>query len=107
MLKGKGLPNSFWVEAVYTTVYILNWSFTKTFKGKKPHEAYSGKKPFIAHFRTIGCECYVHASGVVKSKLESKSKKCIFEYSQESKAYRLYNPKVKKVICSHNVVFND
>ena len=56
MLKGKGLPNQFWAEAVNTAVYILNRSYTKALKGQTPHEAYSGKKPFVSHFRTLGCE---------------------------------------------------
>jgi transposase InsO family protein len=32
MLKGKGLPNMFWAEAVATAVYLLNRSPTKAVK---------------------------------------------------------------------------
>eukprot|EP00249_Psilotum_nudum_P001110 c13432_g1_i1 orf=159-365(+) len=60
MALGKGLPKSFWAEAVNTTVYILNRSFTKALKAKTPLEAYLGKKPSTSHFKTFGFECFVH-----------------------------------------------
>jgi len=39
MLKEKGLPNTFWAEAVYTTVYLLNRCSTKAVQDKTPIEA--------------------------------------------------------------------
>ncbi|XP_022849751.1 uncharacterized protein LOC111371808 [Olea europaea var. sylvestris] len=39
MLKGKGLPNLYWAEAVNTAVYILNRSPTKAVRNKTPYEA--------------------------------------------------------------------
>ena len=45
MLKEKGMPNTFWAEAVYTVVYILNRCPTKAVKDKTPIEAWSGRKP--------------------------------------------------------------
>ena len=88
MLKGKGLPNQFWAEAVNTAVYILNRSYTKALKGQTPHEAYSGKKPFVSHFQTFGCECYVHVPDAYKNKLQPKSNKFIFlGYNDEWKTY--------------------
>ena len=39
MLKEKGLPNIFWVEAVYTAVYILNRCPTKSVQDKTLIEA--------------------------------------------------------------------
>ena len=40
MLKGKGLPNMLWVEAVNTAAYILNHSPTKAIRDKTPFEAW-------------------------------------------------------------------
>lgn len=43
-----------------------------------------------------------------RSKLDEKSKKCIFVgYSETSKAYKLYNPITKKIIISKDVKFNE
>ena len=43
-----------------------------------------------------------------RKKLDAKRKKCIFlGYSEESKAYRLYDPKAKKILTSRDVVFDE
>jgi len=39
MLKEKGMPNTFWAEAVYTAVYILKRCPTKAVQDKNPIEA--------------------------------------------------------------------
>ena len=57
---GKGLHNSFWAKAVNTAGYILNRSGTKAVDGKTPQEAYSGKKPSVAHLKVFGTECFMH-----------------------------------------------
>jgi hypothetical protein len=108
MLKAQALPDPFWAEAVNTAVYILNRSYTKALQGKTPQEAYSGKKPSVLHFRTFGCTCYAHIPDVSRKKLDAKSKKCIFlGYSEESKAYRLYDPEARKILTSRDVVFDE
>ncbi|XP_073103332.1 uncharacterized protein [Elaeis guineensis] len=45
MMKDKGLPKEFWVEAVAVVVYVLNRFLTCSVKGKTPYEAWSGRKP--------------------------------------------------------------
>ncbi|GKD70153.1 transposable element [Tanacetum coccineum] len=45
MMREKGLPKSFWVEAVYTTTYLLNRSPTKSLDNKTPLQAWNGRKP--------------------------------------------------------------
>ena len=106
MLKGKGLPDSFWAKAVHTAVYILNRSYTKAVQGKTPLEAYSDKKPFVSHYWIFGSECYAHVPDKLRTKLEDKSRKCIFlGYIKETKGYRLYDVEAKKIIVSRDVVF--
>ena len=100
------MHDSFWVEAINIAVYILNQSYTKMLKGITPQEAYSGKKPLVMHFRMFGCFCYAHVPDSIRRKLDAKSRKCIFlGYSEESKAYQLYDPKAKKIVTSRDVVF--
>jgi len=87
MLNGKSLPNSFWAEAVNTAVYILNRCTTKAVDGRTPQEAYSGKKPSVAHLKVFGSECFMHIPDEERTKLQPKSRKCIFlGYDMESKA---------------------
>ena len=56
--------------------------------------------------RVFGCVAYAHIPDQLIKKLDSKGEKCIFiGYSEESKAYRLYNPSAKKFFISKNVQF--
>jgi len=49
---------------------------------------------------------YAHIPDQLRKKLDNKGEKCIFiGYSEESKAYRLYNPSTKKLIVSRDVQF--
>ncbi|KAL3533483.1 hypothetical protein ACH5RR_007004 [Cinchona calisaya] len=49
LLKGKGLPNQYWVEAIATSVYLLNISPTKAVMNQTPHKAWRGTKPSVSH----------------------------------------------------------
>ncbi|KAI4370422.1 hypothetical protein MLD38_018776 [Melastoma candidum] len=58
MLKGKGLPNSLWSEAVNTTAYILNRSPSKFVQNKTIYEAWHKRKPVVDHLKVFGCVAY-------------------------------------------------
>ncbi|KAL0289281.1 UNVERIFIED_CONTAM: Retrovirus-related Pol polyprotein from transposon TNT 1-94 [Sesamum angustifolium] len=78
MLQEKHLPKAFWAEAVYTAVYLLNRI------------------------------CYVHIPTEKRHKLEEKTEKGIFlGYSTQSKGYRIFNLKTKKLIISRDVEFDE
>ena len=84
----------FWAEAISTTVYLLNRSPTKAVNGKTPYEAWYGRKPNVSHLKIFGSIAYAHVPCEKRHKLDDKSLKCIFvRYSEETKGYRLYNPK--------------
>ena len=72
-----------------------------------PEEAWSGRKPVVDHFRIFGCVAYAHIPDQKRKKLDDKGEKCIFlGVSDQSKAYKLYNPNTKKIILiSQDVVF--
>ena len=56
----------------------------------------------------FGYVAYVHVPEEMRRKLDERSHKCIFVgYSEESKAYRLYNPITKKYVISRDVVFKE
>ena len=56
--------------------------------------------------RVFGCVAYAHVPDELRKKLDNKGDKCIFVgYSDESKAYKLYNPSTKKVIIRRDVQF--
>ncbi|XP_074327778.1 uncharacterized protein LOC141665692 [Apium graveolens] len=108
IVKAKHLPRTFWAEAVLCAVYLLNRCPTKSVKKKTPNEAWSGSKPSVGHLRIFGCIAYVHVPDQKRKKLDDKGEKCIFTgYDKRSKAYRLYNPLMKKLIISRDVEFDE
>jgi len=108
MLNEKNLPNYFWVEAVTTVVYIMNRTPTSTIHGMTPEEKFTGKKLDVSHLRVLGCIAYVHVPDEKRSKLDLKTKKCIFiGYSLEQKGYRCFNPSTQKLQVSKDVVFDE
>jgi hypothetical protein len=77
-------------------------------KNVTPEEAWSGIKPYVHHFRVFGCLAYAHVPDNHRKKLDSKSIKCVhLGLSEESKAYKLYDPIEKKIIISRDVVFDE
>lgn len=108
MLSAKQIPKTFWPEAVNWTVHVLNRCPTLAVKNKTPAEAWNGHKPSVDHFRIFGCIAHVHVPDTKRVKLDAKSCKCILlGVSEESKAYRLFDPVLQKVIISRDVVFED
>ncbi|KAL0284007.1 UNVERIFIED_CONTAM: putative mitochondrial protein [Sesamum angustifolium] len=108
MLQEKHLLKAFWAEAVYTAVYLLNRCPTKAVQNMTPIEAWSGKKPSAKHLRVFGSICYVHIPTEKRHNLEEKTEKGIFlGYSTQSKGYRIYNLKTKKLIISRDVEFDE
>lgn len=62
MLKAKHLPNTFWAEAVATSIFLLNISPTKAVWGRTPQEAWCGVKPEVSGLKVFGCIAYAHVS---------------------------------------------
>ena len=54
----------------------------------------------------FGCRAFVHVLKDERSKLDNKTKQCIFlGYSNEEFGYRLWDPTIKKIIRNRDVVF--
>ena len=108
MLHDKGLPKTFWAEAVSTAVYLLNRCPTKAVWNRTPFEAWSGRKPSVKYFKVFGSIAYAQVPKEKRHKLDESSEKSIFiGYSTMSKGYRLYNLKIQKVIASRDVIFDE
>ena len=106
MLKCKNLPMYFWAEAVKTAVYILNRSPTKSVIEATPYEKWRGRKPNVEHFRVFGSLAYARNTTPNLTKLQDRSVPMIFVgYETGSKAYRLYDPKAKRIHISRDVKF--
>ena len=98
----------FILSGLHASILTLNRCPTLAVKNKTPEEAWSGIKPSVDHFRVFGCVSHVHVPDSRRVKLDAKSLKCILlRVSEESKAYRLFNPTSNKIIVSRDVVFEE
>lgn len=89
-------------------MHVLNSSPTLAMKDKTPEEAWSGIKPSVQHFRIFGCVSYAHIPDSLRTKLEEESLRCVLlGISEESKAYRLYDPISQRIIVSKDVIFEE
>ena len=108
MLSEKKIPKTFWPEAVNWTMHVLNRSPTFAVKNQTPEEAWSGVKPSVEYFKVFGCVSHVHVPDSKRKKLDDKSLSCVLlGVSEESKAYRLYEPVSQKILVSRDVVFEE
>ena len=109
MLSNASLPNGFWVEALATTVHLINRSPNNKLDLKVAEELWSGKPPLYKHLRVFGCEAFCHIPKEFQDKLAPKSKKCTFLGYGESgeMGFRLWDLEARKIVRSHDVFFNE
>uniref|UniRef100_A0A2N9EIR8 CCHC-type domain-containing protein n=1 Tax=Fagus sylvatica TaxID=28930 RepID=A0A2N9EIR8_FAGSY len=102
------LPKIFWAEGVDMACYIINRSPRVALDGKVAEEVWTGQEIDYSFMRIFGCPAYVHISGEDRSKLDPKSKKCIFlGFKKGVKGYKLWDPVAQKVVISRDVVFDE
>jgi hypothetical protein len=102
------LPKIFWLEAVDMACYIINQSPRVALDGKVAKEVWTRQEVDYSFMRIFECLEYVHISGEDKSKLNPKSKKCIFlGFKKGVKGYKLWDPVAQKVVISRDVVFDE
>jgi hypothetical protein len=107
LLKQRGMPAVFWVEAVVMAVYILNRSPTKALNGRTPYEAWHGRKPVVSHLRVFGCLAFGKEIGHI-GKLNDRSTPRVFiGYAEGSNAYRILDPGIQRVRTMRDVVFDE
>ena len=103
-----GLPKAFWAEAVNMACFIINRSPSAALDGKVAEGVLPEKEVDYLVLRIFGCPAYVHIPSNERSKLDAKSKQCIFlGYEKGVQGYKLWNPETKKVVISRDVVFDE
>ena len=96
MLRSSSAPPELWGEAVLAAAHIRNRLPTSTLNGKTPHEAWTGKKPTVAHIRKWGCKVYRHINKTTgRKKLDDKSMVGFLVGYERGNIYRIYHPKTK------------
>ncbi|CAH9135249.1 unnamed protein product [Cuscuta epithymum] len=108
MLSMAKLPKPFWGEAVLTACYLINRSPSVPLNFEVPEKKWSRRDVSYSHLKVFGCKAFAHVSKELRQKLDLKSNPCIFiGYGDEEFGYRLWDPEVKKVVRSRDVVFHE
>ena len=103
-----GLSKRFWAEAVNMACFLINRSPSKAIDCKIPEEVWTGKPVDYSILKIFGCPAYAHVESEQRSKLDSKSKQCIFlGFKKGVKGFKLWDPSSQKVVVSRDVVFDE
>ena len=101
LLSQAKLPKSYWGEALMTAVYLVNLSPCHYLDGDVPNGVWYNKEVSYDHLKVFGCKAFVHIPQDERSKLDAKTRPCIFlGYGLNECCYKLYDPISKKVIRS-------
>jgi hypothetical protein len=99
MMNEKNIGQIYWVEAIHTTVHVLNKAHLRPQSDKTPYELWFGRPASIKHFRVFGSKCYIKNNDENLSKYDDRDDEGIFlGYSTNSKGYRCYNKRLHKMV---------
>ena len=73
-----GFPLNMWVEAINTIIYLINRGPSTPLGCGIPEEKWTSKKVTYYFLKTFGCEEFTYVDSKNRTKLEAKSKKCVF-----------------------------
>lgn len=108
MIHAKNLPIKLWAEATNTAVYILNRTGSSSIAGVSPFELWFGKKPEINNLKVFGSRVFTHIPKEKRKKWDVKAEEGIFVgYCDNTKGFRIWQPKTNKITVSRDVVFNE
>ncbi|GJS21196.1 putative ribonuclease H-like domain-containing protein [Tanacetum coccineum] len=92
------LPIQFWAEAVNTACYVQNMVLVTKPHNKTPYELLIGRTPIISFMRPFGCPVTILNTLDHLGKFDGKADEgFLVGYSINSKAFRVFNSRTKKV----------
>ncbi|GKA23283.1 ribonuclease H-like domain-containing protein [Tanacetum coccineum] len=98
MLADSKLPTTFWAEEVNTACYVHNRVLVVKPYSKTPYELFRGTTPTLDFMRPFGCHVTILNTLDYLGKFDGKSDDRFFVgYSLNSKAFRVYNIRTRKV----------
>ena len=109
MLAHKKINYRFWAEALATAVYVRNRVNSSVLPpNPTPHHKWMGKPPNLSHIRVFGSKCWYTLPKVKVRKLDPRAREALFlGYAESSKAYKLRDGELQKVVISRDVVFDE
>jgi hypothetical protein len=108
MLIFSSAPLFLWADAVATTCFTQNRSLVHPRFNKTPYELVNNRKPGISYLHMFGALCYPTNDREDLGKLKAKGDIGIFiGYSENSRAFRVYNRRTKRIMETMNVKFDE
>ncbi|GJW74394.1 retrovirus-related pol polyprotein from transposon TNT 1-94 [Tanacetum coccineum] len=106
MLADSLLPTTFWAEAVNTACYLQNRVLVTKPHNKTPYELLHGRPPSISFMRPFGCPVTILNTLDPLGKFDRKGNKgFLVGYSINSKAFRVFNTRTRKVEENLHITF--
>ncbi|CAM8877197.1 unnamed protein product [Rhodiola kirilowii] len=101
------VAKKFWVDAVSTACFLINRMSSTVLSGESPFGIlFPSSSLFPIAPKIFGCTCFVRDVRPHLTKLDPKSRKCIFlGYSRVQNGYRCYSPDLQRYVVSADVVF--
>ncbi|GJU66905.1 putative ribonuclease H-like domain-containing protein [Tanacetum coccineum] len=94
----KGIKKEFSAEAVNTACYVQNRVLVVKPYNKTPYELFRGRTPALSFMRPFGCHVTILNTLDYLGKFDGKSDEGFFVgYSLNSKAFKVYNIRTRKV----------
>jgi transposase InsO family protein len=106
LLLESSVPPRFWCETLSTSVHLINRLLSPTLNHVSPFFKLFGHSSLYSDLRTFGCVCFLHLPAHERHKLTTQSVKCAFlGYAIPQKGYVCYDPHVRRIRVSRNVIF--
>jgi hypothetical protein len=87
------------VEAIHTTIHILNKAHLRPHSDKTLYELWFGRPTSIKHFKFFGSKCYIKKNDENIRKYDHRADEGIFlGYAINSKGYKCYNKRLHKLV---------
>jgi len=101
-------PATFWGEATFVAITILNQVNVRVNNTQNPHELCYGKIPIVKYFKVFGSKCYIKRTDEKFGMFEPRADEGILlGYSSRNKGYKCYNKRLGKIIESIDVVVDE
>nr|GFC02324.1 retrovirus-related Pol polyprotein from transposon TNT 1-94 [Tanacetum cinerariifolium] len=108
MLSTAKVPLFFWAEAIATVCFTQNRYLVIPHHEKTPYHIINDRKPSVKFFHIFGSVCYIVRDGENLDKIKEKGDSCIFVgYSNQSRAYRVFNKRTRVIMESIHVNFDE
>nr|GFB50156.1 retrovirus-related Pol polyprotein from transposon TNT 1-94 [Tanacetum cinerariifolium] len=108
MLSAAKVPLFFWAEAIAIACFTQNRSLVIPRHEKTPYHIINHQKPSVKFFHIFGSKCYIVRDGENLDKMKEKGYACIFVgYSNQSRAYRVFNKRTRVIMESIHVNFDE